>query len=290
MLGALIGAGASILGGVLGSKSQNKAANKAADTSLQVANQNNALARDIYGQNKQLLNPYSQRGNAAGDQINAMLGLGGAPAAPVMTAQHQQSSMGYQGGGQGFPGSMLRAMQMGGEPAMIGPSGIGQEMGRMQFAPQQYGAPQPAPGMVQTTAQANPMDGFRQYMQNSDYGFQFGEGANALNTGYAARGALQSGAAMKALEGYRQNLQAGYRNEYMDRLGQQQNTGLAGASAVAGVGQNMVNNMTANNNSAGSAAANAALMRGASNANMWGGIGGAIGNAAGNIFGSSYGR
>ena len=44
---------------------------------LAVAQQNNALAREIYGQNKDILNPFVQRGNKAGDAINALLGLGG---------------------------------------------------------------------------------------------------------------------------------------------------------------------------------------------------------------------
>lgn len=103
---------------------------------------------------------------------------------------------------------------------------------------------------------------FADYIRNSDYGFQFGEGANALNSGYAGAGTLQSGAAMKGLEDYRQNLQSGYRNEFNALLGNQQGVGLSGASALAGVGQNYVNTISANNNSAGTAAANAILAKG----------------------------
>lgn len=202
-IGAIIGGGASLLGSILGGKSQNKAAGQAADTSMAVANQNNALARDIYGQNKETLAPYVQ----SGIQPNALLAGG----------------MGY-----GDTGAYQNA--------------------------------------------------FKNFIGNSDYGFQFGEGANRVNSGYAGAGVLQSGAAMKGLEDYRQNLQKGYRGEFNQLLGNQQAVGLSAGSALAGVGQNYVNTISANNNNAGTAAANAALVKGANNpwANALGMAGGAL--------------
>lgn len=112
---------------------------------------------------------------------------------------------------------------------------------------------------------AQGQNAFRQFMQNSDYGFQFGEGSNQINSGHAGAGTLQSGAAMKDLERFRQNLQSGYRGQFMNALGNQQGLGMGAASAQAGVGQNYVNTVSANNQNAGDAAANAALVRGANN-------------------------
>lgn len=106
---------------------------------------------------------------------------------------------------------------------------------------------------------------FGQYIQNSDYGFQFGTGSNALNSGLATGGTLQSGAAMKDLERFRQNLQAGYRNEFAGGVANQQALGLGAASAQAGVGQNYTNTVTANNTNAANALSNAALVRGQNN-------------------------
>ena len=106
---------------------------------------------------------------------------------------------------------------------------------------------------------------FSNFIQNSDYGFQFGEGANKINSGYAGAGTLQSGAAMKGLETFRQNLQSGYRGEFNNLLANQQAVGLGAGSALAGVGQNYVNTVSANNQNAGDAAANAALIRGQNN-------------------------
>src|SRR5690606_33833644 len=73
---AAIGLGLAGVGSVLSSKSNKKAATTAANTQYQVAQQNNALAANIYGQNKAALTPYMQTGHTASTQLNAMLGLG----------------------------------------------------------------------------------------------------------------------------------------------------------------------------------------------------------------------
>lgn len=202
-LPAIIGGGAALLGGIISSGSQKSAANKAADTSMQTAAMNNALTRDIYNQNKATLSPYVQSGNAAGGQINAMLGLGSDP-----------------------------------------------------------------------TAQQNAFDQFR---NSTGYQFRLGEGMNALNSGLASSGTLQSGAAMKAAQEYGQNFASNEFGNYMNMLGNQQGVGLAGASALAGVGQNYAGMVSANNNAAGTSAANAALAT-ASNpfANALGMVGGGL--------------
>jgi hypothetical protein len=119
---------------------------------------------------------------------------------------------------------------------------------------------------------------FKSFIENSDYGFKFGEGANTVNSGYAGAGTLQSGAAMRDLEQFRQNLQSGYRGEFNSLLANQQSVGLGAGSALAGVGQNYVNTVSANNQNAGDALANSALIRGQNNplANALGLLGGGL--------------
>lgn len=126
--------------------------------------------------------------------------------------------------------------------------------------------------------QAGYQNAFRNFVNNSDYGFQFGEGANRVNSGYAGAGTLQSGAAMKGLEQFRQNLQSGYRGEFNNLLANQQAVGLGAGSALAGVGQNYVNTVTGNNQNAADAASNAALINGQNNpfANALGVLGGGL--------------
>lgn len=198
-----IGLGAAGVGSALSASSASKAASKAADTSVQTAAMNNALARDIYGQNQATLAPYVQAGRDPSKIIANALGYGN----------------------EGH-----------------------------------FGA------------------GFSQYLRGSDYGFQLQEGGNALNSGYAGAGTLQSGAAMKGMERFRQNLQTGYRNEYMNALTGQQAVGLNAAGAQAGVASNYSANVQNNNNAAGSAVANAALIRGQNNplGNALGVIGGGM--------------
>src|SRR5690348_7603206 len=56
--GAVIGAGGSIIAGSQAAHAQRSAANTAADTSLQVANENNALIRETRGQNLAIASPF----------------------------------------------------------------------------------------------------------------------------------------------------------------------------------------------------------------------------------------
>lgn len=123
----------------------------------------------------------------------------------------------------------------------------------------------------------NSRDAFRRFIENSDYGFQFGQGANAVNSGYAGAGAVKSGAAQLALEDYRQNLQQGYRGEFLTGLGNQQGVGFGAASAQAGVSQNLGNSLSNIYMQQGANNANAALARGQNSfGNTLAGIGGYI--------------
>jgi hypothetical protein len=124
-------------------------------------------------------------------------------------------------------------------------------------------------GLAPQDQQAQARDQFRNFISNSDYGFQFDQGANAVNSGYAGAGTLQSGAAMRGLEDYRQGLQSGYRGQYMGMLGNQQQLGFGAASAQAGVGQNFANSMSNIYQNQGDNLANAALLKAQNNSQMF---------------------
>ena len=157
----------------------------------------------------------------------------------------------------------------------------GGDYGTMQLG----GQPQQPMATAQPNALSQYQQAFNNYQNSTGYQFRLGEGNKALNASFAARGLGNSGAAAKAALQYGQNIGSQEFGNYMGMLSNQQGVGLSAASAQAGVGQNYVNNVTANNNSAGSAAANAALLRGQSQANMFG----SIANGLGNAFGSSFG-
>lgn len=146
----------------------------------------------------------------------------------------------------------------------------------------------PAPGATPGTTPAPGMsaqDAFENFANSAGMQFQLDQGADMINNRYAALGQLQSGAAMKALQGYgQQTALNNYFLPYMGLLGGQQAMGAGMASSVMGVGQNFGNTaaginagMGANIQNGANAASNAALARGQANAGMWSGIGSALG-------------
>lgn len=288
IVGGLIAGAGAIGAAAIG----NKGASNAAKAQQQTAADNNALQQQIYNQNAQTLAPYVQTGNSAMGALNSFLGL---PSAGQATYQSPGYGPGY---GQTVPGSGVgrgpndaydiaatfnRTGQYPTNDILRGPL---QGQGFRQYSAwangqnpnQQYmaGNTTPAPQISPQSQNA-----FRNYIENSDYGFQFGQGANKVNSGYAGAGSLKSGAAMKALEDYRQGLQSGYRNEYLGYLGQQQGVGLSAAGAQAGVGVNYANSVSQNNQNAANAISNAALIKAQNTGNALGTIG-AIGA---NLFG-----
>ena len=148
----------------------------------------------------------------------------------------------------------------------------------------------PATGTTGTPANAA-LSAWDTFRNSTNYQWRFGQGQKALELSGLPGGGYDSGQTRKAIVEYGQNFAANELGAYMDRLAQQQQLGLGAASALAGVGQNMVGAVTANNNAAAGAAANAALVQGTAQSNMYGQIAGSIGTAIGALGGgrSMYG-
>lgn len=77
MWGAILGAGASILGGVFGSRSQAKSADKASQAQQDLTRESIAEQRRQFDHIQSLLNPYVQSGHGALGQQMDLLGLNG---------------------------------------------------------------------------------------------------------------------------------------------------------------------------------------------------------------------
>lgn len=99
---------------------------------------------------------------------------------------------------------------------------------------------------------------FNTFQQSPGYQFRLNEGMNALNSGYAGRGVLQSGAALRGATEYGQNFASNEFNNYFSRLQNQAGLGLGASNALVG-------NVSNNNIYAADGQANAALIRGNSN-------------------------
>lgn len=244
----------SVIGGIIGGNKQKKAAKKAAKATSDAADKNNALALNIYGKNEGYLAPYAQMGNQAGSAIMELLGF--APPAQ----QPPQNALAPQAGTQ-YSGQF-------GAPLLDG--GLNYLPNGYYYGQQQTAQPAPAT----TPPQPSAMSAFDRYRASDGYQFRQNEGLNALASNFRGRGISQSGAADKALLRYGQDYGSNEFGKYLGYLSNQQGVGLSGASALAGVGQNYVNNVTANNNNAANSLANSYLARGNISANQWGQIGG----------------
>ncbi len=328
-------AAGTIGGAVLGGSAQKKAASQAnaaqqdaTQAQLQLGRESMALNKDIYNQNKAILSPFVNRGNVAGDSINALLGLPSVQSAPAPAP-----TTGTQPGVQQAPvasqtplntsnpitgmiglarqahGGNLTSMIGGAGPNMRGPDytlpSIGPQVPGNSVPGASVGTPLPTGGTT-TGAPAGgtpaaPTTGgtpavtpisatsaLNNFANSAGMQFQLQQGADTLNNMYAAHGALQSGAAMKALQDYgQQTALNNYFMPYMGLLGGQQSVGAGAASSVAGVGQNFGNTaaninagMGSNIQNGANSASNAALLRGQANANMYSGIGSALGGLA----------
>lgn len=238
----------SVIGSIIGGNKQKKAAKKAAQVTSDNADKNNALALNIYGKNEGYLAPYAKMGNQASGAIMELLGFAPQPQ-PTPNALAPQTGTQFN-------------TQYGG--ALID--------GAQNYLPNSYQGTQTAtaPPAPQPTA----MSAFDRYRASDGYQFRQNEGLNALASNFRGRGVSQSGAADKALLRYGQDYGSNEFGKYLGYLSNQQGVGLSGASALAGVGQNYVNNVTANNNNAANSLANSYLARGNISANQWGQIGG----------------
>ena len=272
---AAIGLGVAGIGSAVSASSNRRAANRAADQSERATQQSLALQRESRDMAIQRLDPYNFRGNVAGNQINALLGLGGAPAPAPTQQPNALSQFLPQNGGAGVNPAALGDMRgTAGLPYGLGDGFI--STGTMDNGLATATGPTNTQLPTAQTPQQAAENAFNIFRNSTGYQFRLNEGMDALNSGFAGAGLLQSGAALRSLDDYRQGMASAEFGNYMGLLGQQQAVGAGAASAVAGVGQNFASNAgnlimnNANNQ------ANAAIARGQNNVfgNMLGTIGG----------------
>ena len=99
---------------------------------------------------------------------------------------------------------------------------------------------------------------FDTYRNSTGYQFRLGEGMNALNSGYAGAGVLQSGAALRGAQEYGQDFASNEFNNYFNQVRGQAQMGLGATAGLVGT-------VSQNNAMIGDAQANAALIRGQNN-------------------------
>jgi hypothetical protein len=309
-IGAAIGAVATIGGAAIASSGANKAADKAAAASDRSAELSAQVQRETYAENKAALSPWQQSGLAANSMINALLGIQ-TPAAATGTQgtpTPQPTTQVPANPASGFWNSMVGHSQQAapsltpgiiqtldgtyintefGVPVTTYLDTNGAERPISSYTGQPQTTATPAPTTTAPTgqtAQQAAEDAFARYRGATGYQFRVNQGQDALNSGFGASGTLQSGAALKSLEDYRQGTASAEFGNYLNALGNQQGIGFSAASAQAGVGQNYANSLGNIYQQQGANQANAALVKGQNNAMLANSIGTSIGNAAGQIF------
>ena len=308
IVGAIVGAGAAIVGGAIASKGAKSAASTAAAGSeREIAF--NRESRDLARSDQA---PYREAGYTALDALMSLTGLGGGGgatnAAPAYTANAPINAEDYlnslpreggtdgprlqkrQYGGAIYPrrfggaidrrGDVYNVNETGPENVHIGGS-VTRNSNPQTIAPSQQGYVQPNSstiandtGSVYTPPQENPggVEGGYNFMTDPGYEFRLGEGMRVLERGAAARGGLLSGGfARKAMRYGQDYASQEYTNVY-NRI-----------SNIAGLGQ-VSANQSGNAALYGGAAMGTAAAQGAA-ATAYGqqGAGNAWANAANQI-------
>lgn len=265
----VIAAGVAAAGAIAGGAIASHGASKAAQAQTQAAEQANQTQLQIFNQQRADAAPWRQMGLQALGRLGQLYGFGStAGTTPVASAANNNQLF----SGIGLTSGLL---------ANLSPQQLAQL--RQQFPNLQ----------LPTTAQAIPAQPPLSQQQQTmnwlamDPGYQFRlkEGENALNSGWAAKGMLRSGAAAKAFQEYGQNYASNEFGNAYNRL-----------SALAGIGQtvnqsnnalaqNYANNVSQNQLASGQARASSY----AANGQMWGNTVGQLAGFAGSVIGQSGG-
>ncbi len=260
--------------GVLGAGASIYGSNKAADAMKEGSAASNALAQQVYGQQRSDQMPYMQSGYQALNALNRLYGLGqvstdtsqygsgaGAIAGLRMTDQKYKNkkTIYVDKDGKGY----VQA-QYGENKGEWLPIGKTFDQYKLPDAPAPTGQPAPTE-----------QDRYGGFYASPGYQFRLDEGTRAIDRSAAARGMLLSGAQNKALTRYGQGVASEEFNNYGNAL-----------RNIAGLGQ-VANQTTAS--AAGNYAANAgnALMnQGMARASGYMGMANTIGSVANGVLAS----
>lgn len=290
-IGAIVGTAVVGAGATAYSASKNSKAIKQAQTAqTQSDAQQIAFQREAYGNNQAALSPFMTRGNAAGDTINALLGIGGSVTVPAGTQGLPAPQNGvlaqYQGANPDTSAGMGErpyAALAGARPFEISAPFDGYPGSPLSFG---SGVTQTAPQQPAQTPQQAALAAYDIFKQSTGYQSRLKEGMGALSANYFGGGVGQSGAAMKAALRYGQEFASDEFGRYLGYLGNQQGVGLSGASALAGVSQGFADRMSDISQNGANTASQAAIARAQNSGALMGGIANIAGQAVGAL--SSY--
>jgi hypothetical protein len=274
---AAIGATAAIGGALISSS----AASSAADKQVQASKDAQAAQERMFEKQIALQEPYRQGGLTAQNRLMTLLGLNPNAGQPAIS-------------GGGTPQTYQTPYGTFTVPA----GGYGAAAG--------YGAGAPATNAQGIVVDPNSPDfgkyardfGMQDFEQDPGYAFRLSEGQKAIERSAAARGGLQSGAALKAAARYGQEMGSQEYQNAFSRYQTNRSNQLNPLFGLMNTGIGAANNLTDIAGQQGQNRANALNAQGyygargaADTANIWGNAVGSIGKDIGNAFArsSTYG-
>jgi hypothetical protein len=121
--------------------------------------------------------------------------------------------------------------------------------GQIGSAPEGNNAIRSLLGLAGDTGQREAFDNFR---NSSAYQFQQEEGTRGVTNSQAAKGMLGSGATLKGIARFSNNLATQYLDKYLDRLAGVSDAGIKAAQVIGGAGQRSRGTSTSQGTSKGS--------------------------------------
>jgi len=259
---AVVGAGASLIGGSQAASAAEQGAQAQADANKYAAD----IQKQIFEQQRSDLAPWRAAGSAALSEITALNGLAPPTAGTTTTTG-------------GTPGTTVRVPVGNSYANSSHPifGAIASRVGNIEL-PGGYrlvttggtpGVTTTTPGQTSAQQQQAAYDRFR---VSPGYQFSFDQGQQAVENSAAARGGVHSGATMKALDRFGTGLANQEYGDYYNRL-----------AAEAGIGQTAVAQGNAAAQNYGNSAAQLAQNTGAARASAYGQAGQAMSNAYGGV-------
>jgi hypothetical protein len=289
---ALIGGGASLLGGLLG----NDAAKDAAKAQQRAAEQALAFQRQQYEMGLGMNEPYRVTGTGA---LNTLARLYGLPSQQYTPLSELRSQSGGTAGSSTFNAKRVAAMLKRGmsveDIAKMGTLAAGgraaTRLTKRGLSAEQIGMLQRGPGQFIEDAPYSNLPGseggqagpdMSVFTASPDYQFRRDEGMRGIEQGAAARGGALSGNALRALSGFNSNMASTEFGNFYERMARLAGIGGAATNNAMNLGQNFANNAGNAAMAAGSARASGV----ANSANIWGNAIGDVGNALGQWWGN----
>jgi hypothetical protein len=236
------------------------ASKKAGDATSKAARQATDAQLQMFETQREDFAPWREAGTNALQALQFELGLGqrpvfGAASLPEIQTVNNPGAFGWIPDPRDLDPFNTEYTS---RPPVYGPTGPATP-NTYRIGDQSFNSLAEAEAFAKAQAAKQPGMAYRGFQATPGYAFRVGEGTKAIERSAAARGGLNSGATMKALAGFGQNIAAEEYGSYINRLGALAGTGQTATAQTSALGVNAANNIAQNQLAAGQARGSAYL-------------------------------